>query len=211
MQLNDLQASLEGVYDVATPHRVEDFLLRDPALAARLAGEAPEQLLVMQSEETVDVGLYLHQDVLRCLADDSPADALHEGNLEAFWLALEGVSHFLYLVWNAGHERPITQLELELQAEVDKFVLTAALLCQQRGELVPGALWEGLFQRIGFRPDLDANRLARYREANRMAARYCRDLTRRFRLRPGEPDLSRELRRFYRMPQGAKLRRIGHG
>ncbi len=38
---------------------------------------------------------------------------------------VEGVSHFLYLAERARRELPTTQLELELQAEVDKYVLFA--------------------------------------------------------------------------------------
>ena len=48
--------------------------------------------------------------------------------MECFCLALEGVSHFLYLIWNASFDRSVTLLEMELQAEIDKFVMLGIFL-----------------------------------------------------------------------------------
>ena len=148
MKLNALQSELEQIYDVTTPHRVEDFLLQEPRLVAHLtedasAHECPEKLLVAQTEDGLDVGLFLHETVLGRLAEDNPAESLHEGNLQDYCFVVEGVSHFLYLAWNAGFERYITQLELELVAEVDKFVSTAARLLEHVARWSP-ALCSGL-------------------------------------------------------------------
>ena len=46
-------------------------------------------------------------------------------NLADFWSALEGVSHFTYYAWNAARDKSVSLFELELQAEVDKFVTTS--------------------------------------------------------------------------------------
>ncbi len=213
MKLNALQAELERIYDVSTPHRVEDFLLQDPSLAKALtrgasSHDSPEQLLVSQDEDGLDVALFLHRAVLGRLAEDNPATSLHGGNLEDFWLAVEGVSHFLYLAWNAAFERRITQLELELIGEIDKFVTAVALVHQQRGKVPTRALWRALFEDVRFREGLDETARQRYYEANRLAARYCRTLESRYDLVPGDPALFRELRRFYRMAKPEKLRRI---
>ncbi len=216
MKLNALQNELEQIYDVTTPHRVEDFLLREPRLVAHLtddapAHECPEKLLVAQTEEGLDVGLFLHETVLGRLARDNPAESLHEGNLQDFCFAVEGVSHFLYLAWNAGFERCITQLELELVAEVDKFVTAAVRLLEQYGALEPRSLLKLMFERVIFRPQLPEVERQRYYEANRLAARYCQRLASRHALRRGEPTLMRELRRFYRLPQDERIRRIEAG
>jgi len=213
VKLNALQAELERTYDVSTPHRVEDFLLQDPYLAKALTGGAPahdtpEQLLVSQTDDCLDVTLYLHRAVLGRLARDNPAMSLHAGNLEDFWLAVEGVSHFLYLAWNATFDRRITQLELELVGEIDKFVTAAALVHQQQGSAPTRALRRTLFEEIRFRDGLDETARQRYYEANRLAARYCRTLERCYDLVPGDPALIRELRRFYRMPKPEKIHYI---
>jgi len=216
VKLNALQSELEQIYDVTTPHRVEDFLLREPRLVAHLtddasAHECPEKLLVAQTEDGLDVGLFLHETVLGRLARDNPAELLHEGNLQDYCFAVEGVSHFLYLAWNAGFERCITQLELELVAEVDKFVTTAVRLLEQHGALEPRSLLKTLFENIAFRPQLPESERQRYYEANRLASRYCQRLVSRHALKRGEPTLMSELRRFYRMPQDEKIRHIEAG
>ncbi len=58
----------------------------------------------------------------------SPLVRLNESNVADYWTALEGVSHFHYFAWNAGHDKPVTLLELELQAEIDKYVASYLLL-----------------------------------------------------------------------------------
>ena len=49
-----------------------------------------------------------------------PRERLDDGNLPDFLLALEGVSHFVYIAHRARLERSVSAVELELQAEVDK-------------------------------------------------------------------------------------------
>ena len=86
------------------------------------------------------LSLYLDPALLRRLAAADPLERLHGGNVADCLTALEGVSHFLYLVWNASHDRPVSLLELEMQAEVDKFIVSHWLLRRQvPGTLSPGA------------------------------------------------------------------------
>ena len=47
-----------------------------------------------------------------------------EERLPEYLLAVEGVSHFVYVMVRARAERPFSGLELELQAEVDKYLLS---------------------------------------------------------------------------------------
>ncbi|ABA59426.1 hypothetical protein Noc_2984 [Nitrosococcus oceani ATCC 19707] len=214
MDLNALQAQLEYIYDVRTYYRVEDFLITDPTLVRRLTeeaagkGQSVEALLIRQSKNNLDLALYLNQELLTRLVSDNPSELLHDGNLAEFWFVLEGVSHFLYLAWNVGFERTVTQLELELQAEIDKFVLTAALIYRQRGIVDMRLLRRTLFEEIRFRDGLDDIQQQRYQEANRLAARYCGSLEEKYSFIPRNSYLVNELRRFYRMPQSHKIRHI---
>ena len=213
MRLNDLQSDLEGRYDVSTPYRVEDFLFHDRFLAGELSGDpalqgAPEALLVSQVRDDLDVSLFLDPAVMRGLPAGGAGQCLDAGNLGSFWVALEGVSHFLYLVWNAALHRCVTRLEMELQAEVDKFVIAARCLQRQGGQLRLDALRCRLFRQVGYRDALDDGSRERYWQANRLAAVYCDaigdDLLRRRR----QPQMDAELRRFYRMGQRQKMRHI---
>jgi hypothetical protein len=212
MQPARLQERLESLYDLDCRHRVDDFLLTDRAAALALAGHGalnggPEALLVHQNGEELGVSLYLDRDLLERLAGINPAAGLNPDEANDLLAVIEGVSHFLYLIWNAGHARPVTQLELELQAEVDKFVTWTLLL---DGGAAPAA-WDGvhdaLFRRYRLREDLSDGEHARYRQASDLAERYCRSLLGHPSRRSGRP-LVPELRRFYRMPQGRKIRHI---
>lgn len=202
-----LQRQLERTYEVAIPHAVEDFVITDPALASRFpSGDAaaPETLFVSQQERAVDVGLFIEEAILEHLVRDDPTAKLHPGNLGSFLIALEGVSHFLYLVWNAGWEKPVSRLELELQAEVDKFFAAAFLFAHQIGG-VPPQLRHWLFEEPVYRDALTSEAKRRYEEANHYAAKLCARLERRYLRGHPRSGLMHELRRFYRLPQGQKL------
>lgn len=207
-----IQGIVERTYDLDNAHRVTDFLVTNPDFA-RGFGFRPggtggaEKVLIAQDDGRVDLAVYLDADVVSRLTDQDPLDSLHDGNLEAFWTALEGVSHFVYLVWNAARRRPVTRLELELQAEVDKFVTTALLVAAQQGGRVPADLHAWLFDLWRLDDSMAAEDADRYARANRYAGRYCRRLSRDY-LRAGAGSLFPEIRRFYRFTQRRKLRHI---
>ncbi|MGH8496315.1 MAG: hypothetical protein ACREVN_09285 [Gammaproteobacteria bacterium] len=213
MVLARLQRLLERIYEIEPAHEVTDFLITDAKLAQRLdssvaARAVREKLLVAENGDGLDLALYVDPRVLEELDADDPTEKLHDGNLANFWIALEGVSHFLYVARSAAHDRSVSLLELELQAEVDKYVATLFLLGRQVGAAVPATLHSWLFERPSFDASLDGEGLERYRRANRYAGRYCRHLNSRFlgvRRRSG---LMAELRRFYRLPQHRKMRHI---
>ena len=210
--LRDLQTLLAGIYDVPLPLDVADFLLTDRSqLPAALCGrEADEQVVVVEETDAVAIGVYVDATVLERLRAADPLCALHCGNLADYWTALEGVSHFLYLAWHAQHDRGVSLLELELQAEIDKYVSSVWLLRAQDPERFPAEVHRLLFERTRIDTSLTAERRALYAEANRHAARFCRRLAHA--LHPVRCASARqvlaELRRFYRYSREAKLQHI---
>jgi len=211
--LRDLQGLIAGLYDAPSAHDVYDFLITDAAHAAALQGTAgspptDEQLLVVEDADGVGISLYLDQAVLARLGERCPLQALSEDNLSDYCTALEGVSHFHYVVWSADQERPVSLLELELQAEVDKYASALRLMVGQRAGRFPRELFERLFEGVTFLPHLSPDERSRYEEAHRFAARFCGRLEERFlRRRQARPDaMLAELRLFYRLGQHAKLR-----
>lgn len=207
----DVQARLASCYELALPLDVDAVLTSDPALPRALlpAGsrQPREQLLVREEDGAVELALYLHDDVLRTLRRHDPRERLGAANLPELALLAEGVSHFVCLSWNGHNDRRVSALELELQAEIDVFLLAAELAGPGRGEMVVRAL----FDRARFSPDLDAEERSRYRTAHRLAARYCLDLLRRHGDRLQQPEVRRRLRRFYRLDRAGKFAAIGGG
>jgi len=164
--------------------------------------------LLAEGADGLELSLYVDAEVLRRLATRCPLHALDERNLADYCTALEGVSHFHYVVWNADRTREISLLELELQAEVDKYASALSLLLAQREGRFPAELFHRLFEGVRFLPQLAEAERARYEEAHRHAARFCRRLEERFlRARRARPEaLLAELRRFYRLGSQSKLR-----
>jgi hypothetical protein len=210
--LQALQRLLGGIYDVPLTHDVSDFLLTDRSRLPEAVGAngADEQVLVAGEGDTLWVSLYLEPGVLQRLASANPLEALHEGNIADYWTALEGVSHFVYLVWNASHERPVTLLELELQAEIDKYVGSLWLLREQNPGRFPAELHHLLFERARVDDALAGDRAGLYRLANGYAARFCRRLAHTLRSAgtAAHGAAVAELRRFYRLGRDPKIRHI---
>lgn len=208
-----MQGQLGRLYDVELQQDVRDYVVTDRAMRAALMAGAParlsdEQLIVVESDDGVDIALYLDREVLERLAAADPRENLTGANLADFWTVLEGVSHFHYLAWNAAFDKQVTLLELEMQAEVDKYVSTRLLLHQQPAATLGAPLLKRLFDDPEFDPQLDPEEMGRYQAASTLAGRYCASLESRFPVAPFTRDLLRELRRFYRLPQAAKIARI---
>jgi hypothetical protein len=217
MLLRRLQDLLGGIYDVAVAQDVCDFLVTDRMLLPRSVRDshAEEELLVApMAAGELALSLYLDPALLQRLDAADPLERLHGGNVADCLTALEGVSHFLYVVWNANHDRSVSLLELEMQAEVDKFIVSHWLLRRQVPGHFPMELRRVLFERAGIDPNA-GSRTGLYREASGYAGRFCRYLERslqRARMAGatwGEdgPVLA-ELRRFYRFSNADKRAHI---
>lgn len=213
--LRRMQALLTRLYDAPVSEDVQDFVVSDRRRLSEVVGDhaqgaSDEHVFMVEEEHGVRLGLFIEQDVLERLARHDPLQALDEDNLHDYCTAIEGVSHFHYLVWSLARGRNVSLLELELQAEVDKYATAVALMTRQRAGSFPGALHARLFHAVSFLPQLDEVSRQRYQEANRHAARFCRSLEERFlRARRQRPELwLAELRSFFRRGHQEKIRHL---
>jgi hypothetical protein len=192
-------------------------LVRERALAGRVQA-ALERLYLL--DRVADVGDFLkeaeageREALLVREADDGALEmtlrlpALEgEAGLDGLCQIIEGVSHFVYVVERARVQREATQLEMELQAEVDKWVVLAESL---RGELDvdrSADLRARLYERVSFEHDEASEVGQRYRVANDTAHRFVRRLEREFVGRARFGEMRVELRRFFSVGQEEKLR-----
>lgn len=210
MILRQFQQLLAEIYDAPVPHDIYDFLVTRPQPAGVARNVSEEELLVARNADGLDVALYVDAGVLGRLAAANPVDELHAGNLADCWTALEGVSHFVYLAFNAHHDREVSRLELETQAEVDKYVVSLWLLRRQRPERFPLELHSLLFQRARVDVRLPRELADLYRAASDYAGRFCRRVERRLRERAVAvaADVTTDLRRFYRLNDARKWSHI---
>jgi hypothetical protein len=207
--LASLQDVLAEIYDLPPTPDVREFLLTDREFLAGYsdARASDEQLLVAEEGDTLSMSLFIDAAVLERLASRDPLAALTHENLADYLTAAEGVSHFVYLAWNTGFDKPVTLLELELQAEVDKYVVGAWLLSEQNAGRFPRELHRALFDRTRVDPVAAQERAGLYRTASAYAARFCRRVGKV--LEHGRRGAMREalaeLRRFYRLGNARKM------
>jgi hypothetical protein len=212
MFLGTMQASLADLYGLEVAYDVHDFLITDRRLANALGGgrDVDEKLLIAEDDGAAEVSLFLCEKLVERLARNDPTADLNGGNLADFWTAFEGVSHFTYFAFKAARDHRVTLLEMELQAEVDKFVATAMLLRRQ-GESPPPGLHRWLFELPRYDEQLSPSEYERYERANHYAGKYCRRLWPRLKAGYCADDLRRELRHFYRLPREQKIDHIDRG
>ena len=181
-----IQLGLENLYRLDRAANVDDFVHH--------AGDGErEGLLVRETDGGLELRLHLPR-----------LDDAGEG-LDPICQIIEGVSHFVYLADRASREQTTTQLELELQAEVDKYVVLAASV-DGFDERTSRRLRERLYERVAYVHAPDTIEGERYRVANDRARRFTGRLEREFIARARYAELRAELRRFFHMSQGDKLR-----
>jgi hypothetical protein len=207
-----VQEHLEAIYGICCPHRVHEYLLDESA--ARFFGatcRSSEELLVHQDEDGLWLGLYLSPELLERFGQLSPAavaDVL-ENNLATYCQVAEGISHFLYLAHTANEGRTVSLLELETQAEIDKFA--SCLLHRWSDQSASSAreLHRRLFDSVTFHSALTDDEARRYAEANRLSRAYCSRLIPHVSSRRLDRLLA-DLRYSYRLGADAKLRHLAN-
>lgn len=179
-----VQRALETLYRLDRRVDVHDFM-------AEAAEGERETLLVRESDDGMELSLRVPR--------------LAGGSLDPICQIIEGVSHFVYLADRASRRREATQLELEVQAEVDKYVVLAASI-DGFDEGRSRKLRERLYEGVSFVHAPDTTEGERYRVANTCARRFTARLEREFVARARFGELQRALRAFFHMGQGEKLR-----
>jgi hypothetical protein len=152
-----------------------------------------ERVLVREGADGVELRVELPE---KALAEDADLDGACQ--------LVEGVSHFVLLSERVRCELPTTHLELEMQAEVDKFlvlgVLPSPLPDDERARLR-----RRLFEGARFLDPEESDVGARYRIASLAAERFVHRLERDFLRRARHRELRALLARFFRAGQTEKL------
>lgn len=203
---SQLQAVLEAVYRLERNFEVADFRIDAEVMQFALPQDGTptrEALLVHVEDDETHLALFIADEIRHRAATFFSKCTPSEEHLDAALVATEGVSHFVYFTFcGEQQERPVSQIELELQAEIDKY-LVLRLACGLGGP----ALIEALFDRFELDAGLSPEAQERYQVANRAGRRYARWLDRA--LSTGDaPRALEDARRLYRKSLPAKLEHI---
>jgi len=183
-----VQNALERLYQLERVADVHAFMTRAEE------GEREALLVRDAGDGTLEMALRVPQ-----LGD------ANDLGLDPVCQIIEGVSHFVYLADRAGMDREATQLEMELQAEVDKYVVLASSHAAL-DVTASAALRARLYERVHFSHVEESELGERYRVANDLAHGFVRRLETRFLAQKSWGAMRDELRRFFRMGQADKVR-----
>jgi len=209
MLLADLQNRIESHYDLDIPYCIEQFVSSDKAVADQLADDQvsdgqqrpnvdAEVVFIHQQEDSLEFTVYVDEGLLAAV-DGSQSD------LDGLCTVVEGASHAVCLLWHAHHDRQIRPIDLELQAEIDKFmILTEGRHCTTERR----HLHRRLFANSTLLAEQGTAMHERYRTASKLASRYCQWLNAHFLEAGAQAALHQELARFYRLSGRAKFDRI---
>ena len=216
MLLKKIQQQFETIYQLPQYLSIEDFLINQETLERLKEQQCSlptilnrKGLMLLLSEgEALSLAIYLHDQVIHNLHKHDPFLGLNENNIHDFCIMAEEVSHFLYTTWRARKSIQMTKLELELQAEVDKFVICTFYRSNHRACINNLSLKELLFETFSLEKDLPIESQQRYSTASKLALHYCHFLESRFIKKGLFPQMMGEIRRFYRLGQTDKISHI---
>jgi len=217
--IRKIDRALKRIYNLDNRCWAERFLVRGPmsTLAARQAGlqgaifidNGPVESSTSPPEDLA-LAIYLSESICKELADIRRwrPGSWSTSQMSAFAVAAEEISHFNYLVHNAVVGRAVSQLELELQGEIDKFLLAFFALSQtdpsdKRDHLFQ-ALFQQLFDHFHWAGHLTEEQKERYAEANQCAQHFLLKFRSELASR-GFDQAFRTLRRFYRLSATEKI------
>ncbi|MEY2932198.1 MAG: hypothetical protein RL033_2947 [Pseudomonadota bacterium] len=188
-ELSRIQRRLEQIYQLEPGPCIVPFVCVD-------SDERREQLIVRQSSEALELVVMLPEASLKALIEGDASD-----EMDAYLGAVEGISHFIHIAERVRTRLPTTLLELELQAEVDKFAILADG-SQHAAELPE--LHRRLYENVRYLHSARSEQGERYRLANDLAAKLWSSL-----IAQGQSDRTQlVLRRFYRASQAEKIRMV---
>ncbi|MCB0307829.1 MAG: hypothetical protein KDD48_00540 [Bdellovibrionales bacterium] len=156
------------------------------------------QVVLKEDEGELSLAVHLGSEIVDRVREHGWSNLeLHE-----FMTAAEEISHFLYLGYSATQDKQVSLLDVEVQAEIDKFLLALHYFPDDEEVITR------LFERIHWREGLTKAEEWRYREANRLGLRMATWINQNVREGTMQSDTVEFLRLFYRMETTKRLSKV---
>jgi hypothetical protein len=187
--IKTIDRAIKRLYNIDLKFKAENFVLRDdePIVidgeeedpTKVRSGQMHAALLVKtegENAQELSVGIFLSHAMRDILASINHWDvgSWNHSQVSAFVAAAEEISHFNYLLFHSSRGRKVSQLELELQADVDKFLLVFFSVI--KGRETTGAFFERLYDQLflhfRLREGLSREQRERYENANTFAKAF---------------------------------------
>jgi len=187
-----IDAALGSIYEIDTSIKSSDYVSdqnHPKKQGALLIREGSPEL------KEIEVAIAFNKQI-RSVLDELSTDNFSSWSLsqnQAFSVATEEISHFRCFIFHAEQSRAVSQLELEFQGEIDKFLLF--YLLAQNFE----SIYSQLFESFSLSVELTEEEQERYRAANRLAREFILKHRPQFTTSEKFSDLLKNLRALYRM------------
>ena len=212
-----IDRAIKQLYNLDSPHRAENFLIdpnspklrtMPPVTPSERAGAVIIKIS-KEEEGNVDLGIVFGEKVQAGLSQIECVEPSQWLGLQmnALSVATEEISHFHYLVERFQLEQTVTQLELELQGEIDKFLLIF-FLTQPASRETPNlfeTIFDQIFSHFHWMKGLSVEKQQRYEQANTQARLFIKNFGESVWNRKSPDQCLEYLRHFYRLSQSEKL------
>ena len=215
--IKELQRKIEKTYALNTGiTNIEQYIIGDKGYEEFYAKEkirtvvnshSGAKVLIRDAGETLKVSIYYPDELIRELESNDPRLSLHDGNVDLCASFVEELDHFLFIAQNYKQNRPFSLLELELQANVTKYlVLKYFIALQNKSVKLSNFDKEYIRYHLFYKRKYDiedTSERKRYEDAVKFGMMYTKHID----LLPQE-DRLRDLRQFSRMTCPSKIRHI---
>lgn len=208
--VSQIDRAIKKLYNIETSLCAENFLI----------DSFPDKSIRKVSSKNIEGALYIKQNSPKMDSEDTSIDlgiyfspGVYEelrnfprwnhpwtlSQLQAFSVVCEEVSHFHYLIFNLSRQRPVSEFELELQGEIDRFILM--FFCEDGIEKNGTRKFDELFEQLFFNYRLASfltdTQTQRYKDASIYAKRFFQKMKSSFSEREKFSDMLKQARLFY--------------
>ncbi|PIR22587.1 MAG: hypothetical protein COV44_07250 [Deltaproteobacteria bacterium CG11_big_fil_rev_8_21_14_0_20_45_16] len=138
--------------------------------------ENKNALVVSEAESFVDVAVCIRKDLLERLSGKSFPRDFDLQLLPDISVVVEELSHFNRYCDHAMRNQPLSALELELQAEVDKFAFALECLHERNENHLREQIFSVLFDECKLGDWVTDEEVERYQKAHEVARAFCRSI-----------------------------------
>ncbi|GJQ60810.1 MAG: hypothetical protein D8M57_12055 [Candidatus Scalindua sp. AMX11] len=132
--IEELQRKIEKTYALNTGiTNIEKFVIGDYGykefyLEERIQSvvendSSGSRVFIRDGGDTLKMSIYYPDKLIKVLEENDPRLGLHDDNIDECASFVEELDHFLFIVQNFRQNRPFSLLELELQANVTKYLV----------------------------------------------------------------------------------------
>ncbi|MEZ4845722.1 MAG: hypothetical protein R2877_01755 [Bdellovibrionota bacterium] len=192
-----LQKKIEKIYRLSSCPEAQQYVLSPKQFKKMSRSPDKPQVIYRDEGEDVSLGIYLGSDLFKQVKRKNKVFSFQD-----FCVMTEEISHFVYLVWSKANGKIINLLDLELQAEVDKFMLASDFFGSGKD------IFGKLFKHFHMRKNLGQDEQERYFTANRLGKKFAQAM---IHTKMSSIDKMNWLRMFYRQNISNRILMIEKG